>query len=205
MNSAPLAFMLRTDSMMFGVATAMCWTPGPSHLDHVVGRGHHHGSQSRKLRGDVVLIHRPELVEAKDLRVNVAALVHHVPVLVLDTVVNHVQLDRRQQRKSRAVHLIGEPVVLHRTVIGQVHALVVLHFNQSVEDILKHLDRGLLDGPELIAEDSWLTDSLSTGPDCMLEHQINVRHLEGDVLDTVAVLLDEVVHLFQDPTTLLLH
>ena len=67
------------------------------HLDQLVGRGHDDGSKSGKLSRDVLVVHRPKPVEAKCLFVVVAGVLHLIPVLVTNAVVNEAQVSDWQK------------------------------------------------------------------------------------------------------------
>jgi hypothetical protein len=119
-----------------------------------------------------------------------ADLVHPVVVLVTNAVVNALQKHIRQEAGDR---ILGSFV----TVSGEESTPVVASLNKSMSGLTIGLDSGDSDLSVLVLEGPGVRDDLGAVAHGSVEDSIDGVDLEGNVLDTVAVLLQVMVNLSQ--------
>lgn len=133
------------------------------HLDVLVRRGHDDGAQAGELGADVLVVDGPEAVEAESPLVAGmeglvgvgegggrggdglgADLVHGVPVLVADAVVDGFEFDRGKDCIDRVL------AVFWCSIAGQEEPMVGLTLHEGVDSLAICLDGGHLNNTVLV-------------------------------------------------------
>lgn len=158
-------------------------------------------------RADVLVVDRPESVEAEGLLVTVtlwsalllmkvevvnillANTVHLIPVLVTDAVVDTVQIYTGQILGDRVFGSVLRPIP------GQERSRIRLALQKGVGGLSIRLDSRNPNVPVLIFEAAWRRHNLGTVGHGGLIYCVDGVNFEGDVLDAVTVLFEVLVDL----------
>ena len=121
----------------------------------------------------------------------VTDLLHLIPILVSDTVVDPLELDFWKE--------LGDWVWCGGliTISWQEKALVCLSLDKGMCGLSIGLDSGVLDLTILVLRSLNLGDNLSTVFHCSIENGLNGVDFESNILDTITVLLKMGVDLLE--------
>lgn len=161
------------------------------------------------LRADLAIVHGPETVEAEGFFVAreevlvgvqsgtmvynllLANLIHLIPILVSNTVINLGEVNTRQELCQG----INNPCII--TIPRQKGTMVLIPLNKRMRSLTISLDSSNLDMAILILQNLWVRNDLSAVLHSSVENSVDIINLESDIFDCIAVLLEMTVDLSQ--------